>query len=311
MQTSWWADFRATTGYENFGVTLKDQQEIVGGAVVMRFAHADDACFYYVPDGPVLPNDDEAAGDVFAAILQAVDARRKTDPLTVSHLRIEPRWLRLPGFIDGFQQRPEIADGYMEPRNTLCVDLRPDESAILAQMKPKGRYNIKVAQRHGVSVVEDASPQGRADFVRIYDEMAERQRITAKPPEYFETLVPLLVSKHQGSLFFAEFQGLRLAAAVTVHFGRRATYFFGGSVVEHREVMAPYLLHFEIMRRAKALGCEWYDFWGIAPENAPEHPWQNFSTFKRKFGGQDLHLVPTLDYVYDASAYDQYLRSVA
>jgi lipid II:glycine glycyltransferase (peptidoglycan interpeptide bridge formation enzyme) len=71
--------------------------------------------------------------------------------------------------------------------------------------------------------------------------------------------------------------------------------------------MAPYLLHFEIMRKARALGHEWYDLWGIAPANEPDHSWQNISVFKAKFGGVEVRLVPTLDYVYDAAAYDSYL----
>ena len=71
--------------------------------------------------------------------------------------------------------------------------------------------------------------------------------------------------------------------------------------------MAPYLLHFEIMRKAKALGHQWYDLWGIAPANQPDHPWQSFTAFKAKFGGEEVHLVPTLDYVYDDAAYDRYV----
>ncbi|RDJ93403.1 peptidoglycan bridge formation glycyltransferase FemA/FemB family protein, partial [Lacticaseibacillus rhamnosus] len=61
-----------------------------------------------------------------------------------------------------------------------------------------------------------------------------------------------------------------------------------------------------IMRKARALGYEWYDLWGVAPEDEPDHPWQHISVFKRKFGGVELALVPTLDYVYDTTAYDYY-----
>jgi lipid II:glycine glycyltransferase (peptidoglycan interpeptide bridge formation enzyme) len=89
----------------------------------------------------------------------------------------------------------------------------------------------------------------------------------------------------------------------------RATYFFGGSLETRRNVMAPYVLHFEIMRRAKARGSEEYDFWGVAPENAPDDPWQKISIFKRKFGGREVELVPTLDYIYDHAAYDQFVTS--
>jgi len=306
MQSSWWVDFRYTCGFENFGVTLKDGHDFVGGAIVLSYSYAEDHCFYYIQDGPVLPRDPLAAEQVFRAVLEAIEGHRKIEQHVVSHLRIEPRWLRLPGFVSGFRAVAPLADGYMEARDTRCIDLRASEAAILAQMKPKGRYNIGVARRHAVSVVEDTSAQGLADFQSIYEETATRQGMEAKPPDYFQTLVSLFSPSYRGSLFFAEYQGMRLATALVVYFGPRATYFFGGSRDIHRHVMTPYLLHFEIMRKAKALGHEWYDLWGIAPANEPDHPWWHFSVFKAKFGGVEVHLVPTLDYVYDSAAYDHY-----
>jgi lipid II:glycine glycyltransferase (peptidoglycan interpeptide bridge formation enzyme) len=308
MQSSWWAEFRNYCGFENFGITLTDGKDIVGGAVVLKYVYSEDLCFYYIQDGPVLPSDPLVAEEVFRAVLEAIDERRRTEPCAVSHLRIEPRWLHLPRFVSGFRAVPPLADHYLEARDTRCIDLRPSEAAILAQMKPKGRYNIGVARRHGVSVIEDTSAQGLGDFQSIYEETATRQGMEAKPPDYFQTLVSLISDPRRGSLFFAEYQGMRLATALIVYCGLRATYFFGGSRDIHRHVMAPYLLHFEIMRKAKALGHEWYDLWGIAPANEPDHPWRDFSVFKAKFGGVEVHLVPTLDYVYDPLilAHDQY-----
>jgi peptidoglycan pentaglycine glycine transferase (the first glycine) len=172
MQSSWWANFRATVGLEYFGVILKDQDAIVGGALVTKLSYASQSCFYYIQDGPVLPDDESTASEVFEALLKVIEKHRTAEKETVSHLRIEPRWQRLPSFVRGFQT-PAFSDNYMEPRNTLCIDLRPSEEAILAQMKPKGRYNIRVAQRHGVSVIEDTSDQGLADFLRIYKRTAQ------------------------------------------------------------------------------------------------------------------------------------------
>jgi len=307
MQSSWWADFRVGYGFEHFALTLKDGHDLVGGAVVLKYVYAEEHCFYYIQDGPVLPSDPLAAEQVFQATFAAIEAHRKTDPHVVSHLRIEPRWLRLPGFASGFRSIPPRADMYLEVRNTRCIDLRPSEDAILAQMKPKGRYNIGLARRHGVSIIEDTSEQGLADFLDIYDETTERKVMKAKPPDYFQELMSLLSSAQRGSLFFAEYQGVRIATALVVYFGARATYFYGGSRDIHRDVMAPYLLHFEIMRKARSLGHEWYDLWGIAPANEPNHPWRNISAFKAKFGGVEVHLVPTLDYVFDADAYEGYV----
>lgn len=306
MQSSWWVDFRSLCGFENFGVTLRDGSEIVGGAVVLKFCFAEDHSFYYIQDGPVLPRDPLIAEEVCRAILEQIEEHRQADPTTVSHLRMEPRWLSLPHFVSGFRPIPPLADHYLEPRDTRCIDLRSSEDAILAQMKPKGRYNIHLAQRHGVSVVEDTSPQGLADFQTLYEETAVRQGMTAKPCDYFEALLSFLLRGRCGSLFFAEVQGVRLATALVVYFGRTATYFYGGSRDLHRHLMAPYVLHFEIMRKAKALGHHWYDLWGVAPPNEPDHPWKDFSAFKAKFGGLEIHFVPTLDYVYDQAAYALY-----
>ena len=195
---------------------------------------------------------------------------------------------------------------FSEPRDTLCIDLRPSEDEILAQMKPKGRYNVRVARKHGVTIVRDNSYQGLIDFMRIQRCTIVRKGMKPTTPAYFRAMLTELVPRGQASLFFAEHGGRRLATALVVTCGRRASYLYGGSLLAQRSVMAPYLLHFEIMRRAKASGCEWYDLWGVAPLDQPNHAWQQISEFKRKLGGVEVRLVPTLDYVYDDSAYDQF-----
>jgi len=310
MQSSWWAEFRADAGYDHFGVLLRDGGAVIGGAVVLKFQYAPGRSFYYIPEGPALPSDESYAADVFEAVRDNLDARRRTEDDTVSHLRIEPRWQALPSFVTGFEPVPHFRDTYMEPRDTLCIDLRPAEDSILAQMKPKGRYNIGVARRHGVTIVEDTSERGLLDFLSIYDDTASRQGFGAKPEDYFEILVPMLRDIRRGALFFAECAGQRIATALVVFFGRRATYFYGGSLASARPLMAPYLLHYEIMRFAKALGHEWYDLWGVAPPDAADHPWDGISQFKRKFGGVEVGLVPTMDLVYDAAAYESYVETV-
>jgi len=309
MQSSWWVEFRNFCGFENFGLTLTDGEDVVGGAVVLKYEYAEGRCFYYIQDGPVLPSDPDIAADAFGALIAAIDDLRMQESAVVSHLRMEPQWSSLPAFVSGFREIAPLTDHYLEARDTRRIDLRASEAAILAQMKPKGRYNIGVAQRHGVSVIEDTSAQGLADFQRLYEETAERQRIEPKPPDYFEELMSAAGADGHGSLFFAEHRGTRLATALVLFFGERATYFYGGSSDRDRHVMAPYLLHFEIMRKAKARGHLWYDLWGVAPPDDPDHPWCGFSAFKAKFGGTLIRLVATLDYVYDGDAYQEYVSS--
>lgn len=309
QQSSWWADFRATCGYGHFAITLKSGGVPVGGALVLRWEHSEGGAHYHIVEGPVLPSEAADAQAVFEAVLAGVERERSRDPVAVSHLRLEPRWTSLPAFVSGFREVDHRVDRFVEPRHTVCVDLSPDDDAILAQMHPKGRYNIRLAQRHGVRVERDSSACGVAEFVRIYEATAERQGMRGKPPDYFEDLIGILGARGCGELFFASCRGERLAAVIAVFWGGRATYFFGGSLARHREVMAPYALHWEIMRHAKARGCESYDLWGVAPPEAVEHPWRNISMFKRKFGGTELRFVPTLDLVYDGAAYERYARA--
>jgi peptidoglycan pentaglycine glycine transferase (the first glycine) len=301
MQSSWWARFREPLGFDHFAVTIKCDGAIVGGALVARWEFAPGHAFYYLQDGPLLPDGDDAfAQQVFEAILLRIDAHRRADGMRISHLRIEPRWPAPLAFVQGFAA-PVFGDRFREPRRTLCLDLRLSDDALLAQMKPKGRYNIRVAQRHGVQVVQDNSAQGLADFVRIVQRTAKRQGIECKPASYFRSMLALAAPPL--SLLFAEHRGRRLAAALVLRCGARATYFYGGSLVLQRHVMAPYLLQFEAARRARADGCECYDLWGVAPPDSPGHHWHAISQFKRKFGGVELDFGPTLDRVYHRADY--------
>lgn len=298
MQTSWWAEFRAMCGYRCFGVTIRDQGEIVGGAMVMKRSFQDGRCFYLVCDGPLLPADPDFAGEVFQSIVSVIEKHRAAENAAVSHLRIEPRWRELPAFASAFRTLPRGGDRYSEPRDTIFLDLRPSLDQILAQMKPKGRYNIRIAERHGVRVYEDTSAAGLERFLHLHTQTYARHRIAGYTQSYFRTLLSMMQVRRRISLFFAEHDGQPLATALVVFFARRATYFFGGSLAEKRNVMAPYALHFEIMRRARERGCVTYDLWGVSPATAPEGSWQGISAFKRKFGGTEIHLVPTLDLVY-------------
>ncbi len=305
-QSSWYAFFSAAyTGWGRFNALLRDGGELVGGGVVFRRGVNSEICYYYMPDGPALSESDSSAGQeqVFRTIMEFVDTKRQNEGRAVSHLCIIPQWECVPAFAESFQKSNHY---YGIPRDTQYIDLTPPESAILGQMKPKGRYNIGVARRYGVSIVEDASPQGIEDFIKIYNATIHRKNLTRKDPDYFRTFVPMLSASGRGSVFFAQYQGERLAAAIVVYFGRMATYFQGGSLPVHRNVMAPYLLQFEIMRKAKALGYRCYDLMGVTPAGEPSDGWTDISIFKRKFGGREVRLVPALDYVYDPAAYEEW-----
>lgn len=199
-QSSWYMAFRVARGWKHFGTVLRDIGTIVGGAMVLTRSFAPEKCYYYIPDGPVLREGASTAEQeqIFHTIMQFIEGKRRSEQQVVSHLCINPRWEHVPSFLRGFR---ESSYYYGLPRETQCIDLNPSESAILAQMKAKGRYNVGVAQRHGVSVVEDVSPQGIEDFITIYEGTFARKGRHRHGPKYFHTLIPILLASECGSIF--------------------------------------------------------------------------------------------------------------
>ena len=90
-------------------------------------------------------------------------------------------------------------------------------------------------------------------------------------------------------LFLADYNGEVIAGGLFVYLDEWGIYYYGASVNSYRNVMAPYLIQWEAIKEAKRRGCKHYDFLGIAPENAKNHPWKGVTEFKQKFGGRTVH----------------------
>jgi len=188
----------------------------------------------------------------------------------------------------------------MQPEHTLVIDLSKTKDEILAEMKQKGRYNIKVAGKHGVNVKESDSIE---NFYSLYETTAKRQKISYRNKDYFFKLFDILKEKGYVKVFEATHTEKVLAAAIVVYYEKRATYLFGGSSQEEKQTMAPYLLHWNIMKDAKENGFVEYDLFGVAPEDQPKHRWANVTSFKKKFGGNYLELVGSFDLVFKLFEY--------
>ncbi len=298
MQSNFWCEFREKVGWKSWKLGVFDGKKMVAGSAVLKFVGngKEKTNFLSIPEGPFLPYKDKNAGKYWKAILDCIEEKivdREPD-LKTTYLRIEPRTEHDPGFFKDFKAASET----FEPRNTLVIDLTRSEESLLKEMHPKGRYNIRVAQKHGVTVKEGLGRGNYEHFLELYASTVGRKNFPSKQQFYFDKLLPILEREKAGTIFVAEYENTPLAAALVIFFGSRATYFFGGSSDKRREIMAPYLLHWEIMRFAKKAGYAEYDLWGIAPENIPDHPWKDISTFKKKFGGTERHFLHSLDKKY-------------
>jgi lipid II:glycine glycyltransferase (peptidoglycan interpeptide bridge formation enzyme) len=171
-----------------------------------------------------------------------------------------------------------------QPEQTLIVRLTEPE-AMLASFKPKHRYNIRLAARHGVEVEEGED----------VDEMARQQAATAGrqgiAPYRAEVYARRLELLPWCRIYVARHEGEALAAITVARHGGRAYYLYGGSIESKRHLMATYAVQWAAMQAAFEAGCREYDLWGIPPAPDPSHPWFGLWQFKKGFGGALLHYV--------------------
>ena len=190
----------------------------------------------------------------------------------------------------------------VQPTSTVLVGLLGDEEQLLARMKSKTRYNIRLAQRRGVTVAvagaAAAVGEPLADWYRLYRSTAERHRITAHSAAYFATLFELSAALDAPELFLlsARFRGELVGAVIVSVCGRMARYLYGASAPRQREAMANYALQWAAMQLAQARRCRAYDLYGIPPTADPEHPWFGLYRFKTGFGGDIVHRWGCWDY---------------
>ena len=195
----------------------------------------------------------------------------------------------------------------VQPADTLLLDLTKSEDDLLEAMHQKTRYNIRLAERKGVRV-EIEKDVLIDDVWRLFSETSSRGEFRLHKKEYYEKMLSLL-SSGDCHVFLASayYEDHLVAANIMIDFNGTRTYLHGASGNRHRNVMAPFLLHWELIRDAKEKGLGMYDWWGVAPEGAADnHPWSGISRFKRGFGGEEVSYAGTFDYILRPFRYRLY-----
>ncbi|HSM71476.1 MAG TPA: peptidoglycan bridge formation glycyltransferase FemA/FemB family protein [Anaerolineales bacterium] len=198
-------------------------------------------------------------------------------------------------------------------RNTVLIDLNPSEEELLANMKQKTRYNVRLAGRKGVSV--RVGMMGDLPVLyKMYAETSMRDGFVIRGEEYYKRVWETFMRSDANTLespqvetfqrsnlptcepLIAEVDGEPVAAIFVFYFAGRAYYVYGMSRGVHREKMPTYLLQWEAMKRAKAKGCTMYDLWG-APEvfDESDSMWGVYR-FKEGLGGEVVRTLGAYDF---------------
>ena len=315
---SWaWGELKARYGWQVERLALYDGETPIAGAQVLFRPVLNLFQVAYVPKGPMVSwQEPEQVSRLIEGLHEECRRRRcaflKLEPAETANGRLADQLVGLE-----FRHSPFT----VQPPRTILIDLLSTEEEILARMKQKTRYNIRLASRKGVTV-----RQGKAadldTFYHLMQLTGKRDSFGIHSQAYYESAYELF-SPDQRALLVAEVQGEATADLMVFAHPPGAYYMFGASSGRYRNLMPTYLLQWEAIRWAKAHGCLTYDMWGVpdVDEDTMEIKVSERGTtgsglwgvyrFKRGFGGQVVRDIGAFDFAYNRPLYWTYRQLMA
>ncbi len=186
----------------------------------------------------------------------------------------------------------------IQPLRTIVLDLAPSEEILLAQMKEKWRYNVRLASRKGVTVRVAETVEDVRGWYQLLQTTSERDRFGIHTLDYYLRIWELFASRKEVRLLLAEYNGQLLAGIMVGLFAHQAIYLYGASSNEQRQLMPNYVLQWEAIRWAKQQGARLYDFWGIPETEDEDEAMAGVYRFKRGWGGRVVQFSGCYEHVY-------------
>lgn len=192
------------------------------------------------------------------------------------------------------------------PEWSQMVDLTKTEDEIMKALKPKTRYNIRLAQKKGVIIKELSTDDGFKIFSDLYFATCKRQKYFGHTRKYHE-----IIWKHLkdgiAHILIAYLGDIPLAAYELFYFKDVFYYPYGGTSQLHRNVMGANLLMWEAILLGKKLGAKKFDMWGsLPPTAASDHSWSGFTRFKDGYGTSHVQFIGSFDLIANSVLYTIY-----
>jgi peptidoglycan pentaglycine glycine transferase (the first glycine) len=318
LQTWEWSQVKAKYGWEPLPFVWYGQSSTVNGqpvaaAMVLKRCipiggFAARLNILYIPKGPLMDWSNEALRERVLDYLQSFAKQQgaifiKIDPDVVLGRGI-PRSGNVlednggQAVMSALKRRGWMfSSDQIQFRNTVMIDLTSSEEEMLARMKQKTRYNVRLATKKGVTV-RVGNKDDLSMLYKMYAETSLRDGFVIRDEDYYQTVWQTFMESESPTceLLIAEVDGEPVAAIFVFYFAGRAYYIYGMSREAHREKMPNYLLQWEAMRRAKAAGCSLYDLWGAPEEfNESDSMWGVFR-FKEGLGGEVIRTLGAWDF---------------
>ncbi len=305
LQSKRWAFFQEEVG--NKMIKLQFPAEF--SASIVKYTLPIVGTYLFVPRGPIFLK--EGVAQKCSKELLQIAKKEKS-----AWIRLEPQTKKdldeLRNYFKNLGCRVVKSKKNHEPAQTLMLDLKKTEKELLAEMKSKTRYNIRLAGKKGVKIEKSRDDKAIEAFIRLSEETAKRDGIKIHQENYYRRMIEVIPSDIL-SLYVAKFEGKIIATALVSFSGTVATYLHGASSSENRNVMAPHLLQWTAICQAKERGFSKYDFGGTKIQKNEkgqliENSWSGISKFKIGFSPKgELTAFPGCwDVIVDKRKYHVY-----
>jgi len=292
FQSYTWGEFEKEQGQDIFryGIYIDEQLKGVLQAVLVK---AKRGRFLHIRNGPVFELNEVT---IYAKLLNLL--KLEAEKLNCDYIRLSP-------LIKNTQKNIEKLDLLglklsqmhdVDAEITWILDLSKKEEEILAGMRKTTRYLIRQAEKIEDLKIEISSDvEDLKEFFHVYEDTVKRQKWHAYSFEYIKREFEHFQKDDAIRIFLARYKGRVIAASLFIYYLDEVYYHHSGSLSEFRKVPAMYLLHWESIKFAKKKGFRIYNFFGIARDNDPKHPWAGLTLFKQGFGGEQREWVHARD----------------
>jgi len=298
LQTWEWGAFKSRYGWQptrRLWLETEDDRPCAAASVLTRRLGRWPSAVMYVPKGPALNYGDVVLLEQILGYLE--DAARRERVLFV---KIDPDvWADTAEgkvVVETLHRRGWRASReQIQFRNTMLLELTRSPDDLLAAMKSKWRYNVRLAMRKGVTVRRGTSADLPLLYA-MYAETAARDSFVIRPEDYYRDAWGSFIEAGLAQPLIAEVDGEPVAMVLIFHFAGQAWYMYGASRAVHREKMPNHLLQWEAMRWAKEQGCAIYDMWGAPDVLDESDPLWGVYRFKQGFGGEFVRHIGAWDF---------------
>ncbi len=300
VQSPEYGKFYEALGEKFFIVGILEDEKVIGGSLVVT-THAKRGNFLYLPYGPFLPdkNSDKAL-------------RLFTDYLKKYAKEHGYSFIRVSPFLEETSENKKLfqaaqykpAPMHVLAEMTWLLDIRQNEETLLKNMNKNHRNLIRRCEREGVRIQMSTIDANLHNLNTLLDITAKRHKFIRFSEKYIREEYKSFLPDHV-TLFEAILpDGTLDSAAIIMFYGKMACYRHSASLGKNTKLPSSYLLQWEVIKEAKRRGMEWYNFWGIAPEEASKkHPFFGITHFKKGFGGQVRNVLHCQDLAVDLKYY--------